>query len=72
MIFVRFKVIDNKTGNQADPYEIANEEEWADSLCYCDIEGFAILENGSLILLDECGNYEYCPDGRFTVIFEHT
>lgn len=69
---MRFKVIDNKTVNQADPYEIANEEEWADSLFYCDIEGFAILENGSLILLDECGNYEYCPDGRFTVIFEQT
>ena len=68
---MKFKIIDNKTGNEADPHEIGNEE-WTDSLCYCDIEGFAILENGSLILLDECGNYEYCPDGRFTVIFEQT
>ena len=68
---MKFKVIDNKTGKEADPYEIANEEEWAKRLFYYEMDGFAILEDGSLILLDECGSYEYCPDGRFTVIFEH-
>ena len=65
-----FAVIDNETGKEADPHQIANDEEWADSLIYCDIEGFALLENGSLILLDECGNYEVCPADRFTVVFE--
>lgn len=69
---MKFRVIDNQTGKEADPNEIANEEEWADSLVYCDIEGFAILEDGNLILLDECGNYEYCPEGRFTVVFEES
>jgi hypothetical protein len=67
---VRFKVIDNKTRLEADANSIVNEEEWADSLCYCDIEGFAILEDGNIILLDECGNYEFCPEGRFSVVFE--
>lgn len=67
-----FTVIDNKTGKEADPNKIANDEEWADSLIYCDLEGFALLENGSLVLLDECGNFEYCPDGRFTVVFEES
>ena len=65
-----FTVIDNETGKEADPHKIADEEEWADSLIYCDIEGFALLESGSLVLLDECGNFEYCPSDRFTVVFD--
>lgn len=66
---MKFLVIDNKTGKDANLDEILDEE-WADSLIYCDIEGFALLQDGNLVLLDECGNYEYCPDGRFTVVFE--
>lgn len=62
-----FSVIDVKTGGEADPYEIALHEEWAKNLMYCDMEGFAIEEDGSLILVDECGRYEYCPIGRFEV-----
>ena len=62
-----FSVIDIKTGEEADPYEIALHEEWAKNLMYCDMEGFAIEEDGSLILVDECGRYEYCPIGRFEV-----
>ena len=63
-----FTVIDNNTGKQADQEEIALNEEWADGLMYCDMDGFAIMENGSLILIDECGKYAYCPEGRFTVV----
>ena len=80
----RFKVIDKKTGKEADPYEIALNEKWAQSLCYCDMEGFFIGEDGTLILADECGKFEYAnsisetlnslPDGsvekRFEVIWE--
>lgn len=62
-----FSVIDNKTGKEADPYEITLNEDWAKNLMYCDMEGFAILEDGSLILVDECGRHEYCPIGRFEV-----
>lgn len=65
-----FIVIDNKTGKEADAYEISLHEEWARSLCYCDIEGFAITEDGELILADECGKFAYCPDGRFEVVFK--
>lgn len=65
-----FTVIDNKTGKYPDLWKIALKEKWAEGLIYCDMEGFALLEDGSLILLDECGNFEYCPNNRFTVVFE--
>lgn len=67
-----FTVIDNNTGKQADKVEIALNEEWACDLMYCDMDGFAILEDGSLILIDECGKYAYCPEGRFTVVENST
>ena len=67
---MNFTVIDNKTGEYPDLCKIALEEEWAKGLIYCDMEGFALLEDGTLILLDECGRHEYCPSDRFTVIFE--
>ena len=65
-----FTVIDTKTGKKADTYEIALKEEWAKHLCYCDMEGFAIEEDGTLVLLDECGRVAYCPEGRFRIIPE--
>lgn len=67
---MEFIVIDNNTGKEADTYEIALKEDWAKHLIYCDMEGFALLENGELVLLDECGDYAYCPEGRFTVYIE--
>ena len=66
-----FTVIDNNTGKEADIGKIALEEDWAKDLMYCDMQGFALLENGSLVLLDECGKYEYCPSDRFTIIPEN-
>lgn len=65
-----FKVIDIKTGEEPDVEKICLAEKWANSLMYCDIEGFALTENGSLILADECGRFEYCPPNRFKVVFE--
>lgn len=63
-----FTVIDNKTGTYPDREKIAFEEEWANNLVYCDIDTFAITEDGSLILMDDCGNCAFCPDDRFTVM----
>jgi len=71
----RFHVFDKKTGNIADIDNIAlnlghdPDNDFAGSLCYCDMEGFAIGECGDLYLLDECGAWVYPPDGRFTVVF---
>lgn len=66
-----FTVIDNKTGTYPDCEKIALEEEWAKHLVYCDIDTFAVTEDGSLILMDDCGNCAFCPDGRFTIIGEN-
>ena len=63
-----FWVVDKQTGREAAPELIALREDWAKGLVYCDMEGFAILQNGALILVDECGNYEFCPEGRFEVV----
>jgi len=63
-----FDVIDTKTGEYPDLWEIALKEDWADGLMYCDMEGFAIEEDGTLLLLDECGKHAYCPEGRFKIV----
>ena len=65
-----FIVIDKKTGKEADEYEIALHEDWAKDLIYCDMEGFAIEQDGTLLLLDECGQLAYCPSDRFEVVPE--
>lgn len=66
----KFWVVDTLTRKEADPYEIALHEKWAKNLMYCDMEGFAIEEDGTLILLDECGTYECCPLERFKVVWD--
>lgn len=65
---MNFTVIDTKTGEYPDLWDIALHEEWAQDLMYCDMEGFAILEDGTLILMDECGRFTYCPEGRFQIV----
>lgn len=65
-----FLVIDIKTGEEPDLWNIALEEEWANGLMYCDMEGFAMKQDGALVLLDECGEFRYCPPDRFNVIFD--
>ena len=65
-----FIVIDKKTGKEADEYEITLREDWAKHLMYCDMEGFAIEQDGTLILLDECGQFVYCSSDRFEVVPE--
>lgn len=65
-----FLVIDKQTGKEANTWAIARKEEWAKDLIYCNIDGFAITEKGRLVLMDECGNVVYCPEDRFTVVFD--
>ena len=34
------------------------------------MKGFAIQEDGSLVLMNQCGGFEYCPGGRFGVVLD--
>ena len=65
---MKFTVLDTRTGQEPDLWNIALTEDWAKDLMYCDMEGFALEEDGTLLLLDECGKYAYCPEGRFRII----
>jgi hypothetical protein len=62
-----FEVIDLKTGEEPDVMKIALKEEWAKNLIYCDIDGFYIGEDVTLILIDDCRNFAYCPSDRFEI-----
>jgi len=66
-----FIVIDNETGEEANPYNIALYEDWAKHLCYCDMEGWAIEDDGTLLLVDECGRVAYADRKRFKVKWEY-
>ena len=65
-----FTVIDTKTGKEADEYDIALHEDWAKHLCYCDMEGWAIENDGTLLLVDECGRFAYADRERFKVVWD--
>lgn len=67
-----FKVIDVRTGKEPifDHNHIFKEKWFKDSgLIYCDIDGFYIGEDGTFILLDDCGNAAYPPKDRFKIVF---
>lgn len=65
-----FHVIDAKTGKEADIERIARREKWAAGLIYCDMEGWAMEDDGSLLLMDECGNFKYADRERFKVVWD--
>lgn len=64
---MKFKVIDKRTGLEADADTIVLVEDWAREVWYTNLEGFAVLEDGRLILMDDCGHSAYCPLNRFEV-----
>ena len=66
---ISFNVIDPKTGEYPDLEQIDKTEEWTKNLIPFDIDGFCINEDGNLLLMDECGNYAYCPPDRFKVTY---
>ena len=66
-----FRVIDPKTGNEPifDGNHICKEKWFKESgLIPFDLDVFAITENGNLILIDDCNNIAYVPNGRFDVV----
>ncbi len=65
---MKFNVIDTTTDDEPNYWELSTEKWVEEHLIWSDIEGFAIEEDGSLVLLDECGNYVYCPEDRFRVV----
>lgn len=45
-------------------------EEFKDAgLVYCDMEGWALSDDGSLMLVDECGNHAWADGARYEVRF---
>lgn len=64
-----FSVIDKQTGDAPDLEKITYEEEWAKGLIYCDMDGFLMREDGTLVLADECGNWTSVPPDRFEVVW---
>lgn len=54
-------------GSKPDLRQIALTESWAKGLMYCDMDDFSLMPDGTLLLLDECGKYAACPEGRFRV-----
>jgi hypothetical protein len=64
-----FIVIDKRTGQEANEYKVAlrARKKWAKDLMVDDLEGWALQQDGTLILCDECGNFAYPPQKRFEV-----
>ena len=63
---MRFRVIDKKTGKEPTERVIDNIAK-KQNLMLFDIDQFAICEDGSIVLLDDCGNIAYCDRTRFKV-----
>lgn len=66
---MKFTVIDKETNREVS-YEKIDKIAEKNDLMRCDIEGFAITEDGDLILLDECGNYCFANSIDFEVKFD--
>jgi len=65
-----FRVVHAETGEPVTAEEleaITLQEPWAKGLIYCDMDGFAVQSDGSLILLDECGRHVYPSPELFRV-----
>ena len=64
-----FTIIDKTTGEyptEETLIEIAKNG----GLMDMDIDGFAVQEDGTILLLDDCGNMTYCDMERFIVQIE--
>jgi hypothetical protein len=66
----QFRVVEAETGETPDLKRIALTEDLAKGLVYCYMDGFAVMEDGSLLLLDACGNHAFAPLGRFRVVWD--
>lgn len=64
-----FKIIDKKTGKEPTDRVISNIAKRG-NLIECDIDQFFVGEDGSLVLMDDCGNVSYVDTRRFKVKWE--
>ena len=62
---MKFSVIDKTTGKSADLNAIVKEE-WARWLFA--LWGFAVTDQGILLVVDTSGQYCICPNDRFTIV----
>lgn len=70
-MFEVFKVIDLITEKEADKEWIIKTEEWANHLVPSSLgRGWAIDEDGTLMLIDECLNVAFAPKNRFKIEWE--
>lgn len=66
---MNFKVIDKKTGREPTARVIRGIAKRG-GLLTMDIDQFALCEDGSIILFDDCGNMTYCDSKRFYIEVE--
>jgi len=64
-----FHVIDTKTGKEPTSRVIDNIAKKG-GLMIMDIDQFFVGEDGSLVLVDDCGRATYCDTKRFKVVAE--
>ena len=63
-----FHVIDKTTGEEVSSDVL---EELSDKCLFShDIDGFAVMENGTILLVDSCGLTAYCDSDRFEVVWD--
>jgi hypothetical protein len=68
-----FHVIDKRTGKEPifDHNHIFKEKWFKESgLIWCDIECWYISEDGTLVLVDDCGKVAYPPIDRFDIVYD--
>lgn len=61
-----FTVIDKDTGKEVSGEVIQNIAKNGGLMLH-DIDQFAVCEDGSLILIDDCGNLTYCVQDAFDI-----
>ena len=61
-----FSVIDKDTGREVSE-KVISEIAKNSGLMEFDIDQFAVTEDGSIVLLDECGNFTYCVQDAFEI-----
>ena len=61
---MEIRIIDKKTGKEPTERVIYNIAKKG-GLMTMDIDQFAVLEDGHIILTDDCGNVTYCDMDRF-------
>ena len=61
-----FTVIDKDTGKEVSDY-VTRQIAKNGGLIECDIDQYAVTESGSIILLDDCGNFTYLDPDAFEI-----